>query len=63
VAAVVYYRTSSTSNVGPDKDSAARQRDAVAAYARARGLQIVADVHAPDHVRRQGRRGVGRAVA
>jgi DNA invertase Pin-like site-specific DNA recombinase len=39
--AVAYYRTSSAANVGADKDSLARQRAAVAAYAKARGLGIV----------------------
>lgn len=39
--AVAYYRTSSATNVGPDKDSLPRQRDAVAVYAKAHGLEIV----------------------
>ena len=39
--AVAYFRTSSAANVGPDKDSLARQRAAVAAYAKARGLEVV----------------------
>jgi DNA invertase Pin-like site-specific DNA recombinase len=38
--AVAYCRTSSAANVGPDKDSLARQRAAVAAYAKARGLEV-----------------------
>jgi len=35
-AAVAYYRTSSSTNVGPDKDSQRRQAEAVAAYAKGR---------------------------
>lgn len=40
-SAIAYYRTSSATNVGDDKDSEARQRDAVEAYAKANGLKIV----------------------
>jgi len=36
-----YYRTSSATNVGPEKDSLRRQQDAVSACANARGLTIV----------------------
>ena len=43
--AVAYYRTSSAANVGPDKDSLARQRAAVTAYAKARGLEVVREFH------------------
>jgi DNA invertase Pin-like site-specific DNA recombinase len=43
--AVAYCRTSSAANVGPDKDSLARQRAAVAAYAKARGLEVVREFH------------------
>lgn len=39
--ACAYYRTSSQTNVGPDKDSLQRQQDAVRACAAARGLEIV----------------------
>src|SRR5579871_3976898 len=39
--AVAYYRTSSATNVGADKDSLKRQQDAVRACAAAHGLQIV----------------------
>ena len=39
--AVAYYRTSSAGNVGADKDSEKRQRDAVHAYARDNGFEIV----------------------
>jgi DNA invertase Pin-like site-specific DNA recombinase len=41
--AVAYYRTSSATNVGEDKDSQKRQRDAVHAYAAAHGLAIVGE--------------------
>ena len=43
--AVAYYRTSSATNVGTDKDSQQRQRDAVLACARARGLDIVREFY------------------
>lgn len=39
--AIAYYRTSSATNVGSDKDSEARQRAAVEAYAKANGFKIV----------------------
>jgi DNA invertase Pin-like site-specific DNA recombinase len=39
--AIAYYRTSSASNVGEDKDSQTRQRLAVEAFARSAGYQIV----------------------
>jgi DNA invertase Pin-like site-specific DNA recombinase len=39
--AIAYYRTSSAQNVGSDKDSEARQREAVAAYAGRSGFEIV----------------------
>ena len=39
--AVAYYRTSSATNVGADKDTLPRQRSAVHACAAARGLDIV----------------------
>jgi DNA invertase Pin-like site-specific DNA recombinase len=38
---VAYYRTSSATNVGTDKDSLKRQQEAVRACAAARGLEIV----------------------
>jgi DNA invertase Pin-like site-specific DNA recombinase len=44
-AAVAYFRTSSAANVGADKDTVQRQRDAVTAYARAHGLEIVREFH------------------
>lgn len=43
--AVAYYRTSSAANVGPDKDSEGRQRGAVASYAKAAGLVVVAEFY------------------
>lgn len=41
--AVAYFRTSSAANVGLDKDSEARQREAVLHYAKAARLHIVAE--------------------
>src|SRR4051794_19290395 len=43
--AVAYYRTSSAANVGTDKDSLIRQREAVTAYAKAHGLEIVEEFY------------------
>jgi DNA invertase Pin-like site-specific DNA recombinase len=43
--AVAYFRTSSAANVGPEKDSLARQQDAVRGYAAARGLEIVREFY------------------
>jgi DNA invertase Pin-like site-specific DNA recombinase len=40
--AVAYLRTSSKTNVGPDKDSDKRQLAAIAAYARVNGFDVVA---------------------
>ncbi len=45
--AVAYFRTSSAANVGADKDSERRQREAVQAYAKARGLEIVQEFYDP----------------
>ena len=39
--AIAYYRTSSATNVGPDKDLLERQRSAVEAYAKRAGYEIV----------------------
>lgn len=39
--AVAYFRTSSAANVGADKDSERRQREAVMAYAKAKRLTVV----------------------
>jgi DNA invertase Pin-like site-specific DNA recombinase len=41
VQAVAYLRTSSAANVGPDKDSERRQRNAISAFAQRSGYQIV----------------------
>ena len=43
--ASAYYRTSSATNVGQDKDSLERQRAAVAGYAASNGLEIVLEQH------------------
>jgi DNA invertase Pin-like site-specific DNA recombinase len=43
--AIAYFRTSSATNVGADKDSLARQRTAVAAYAKANKITIVAEFY------------------
>jgi len=43
VKAVAYLRTSSAANVGADKDSEKRQRQAIAAYAKAAKFEIAAD--------------------
>jgi len=41
--AVAYYRTSSRTNVGFDKDSLTRQQNSCRSWAKANGVQIVAD--------------------
>ena len=43
--AVAYYRTSSASNVGADKDSLARQQAAVQRYAAAHGIELVGEFY------------------
>ena len=43
--AVAYYRTSSAANVGENKDSARRQREACLSYAGGAGLAIVAEFY------------------
>ena len=43
--AAAYYRTSSASNVGSDKDSLKRQKEAVHAYAKANGIEIVREFY------------------
>jgi DNA invertase Pin-like site-specific DNA recombinase len=45
VAAVAYYRTSSATNVGDDKDSRKRQEDAVQAFASAHSLEVVREFY------------------
>ena len=43
--AIAYYRTSSATNVGADKDSLARQKAAVTAYAKANKITIEAEFY------------------
>jgi DNA invertase Pin-like site-specific DNA recombinase len=43
VKAIAYFRTSSETNVGADKDSAKRQREAVTRHAKAAGYEIIAE--------------------
>ena len=44
-SAVGYYRTSSATNVGADKDSLQRQKAAVHAYAAAQGIALVKEYY------------------
>jgi len=43
--ACAYFRTSSPTNVGADKDSLPRQQDAVRTYAQAHGLEVVREFY------------------
>lgn len=43
--ATAYYRTSSATNVGADKDSLKRQQEAVAAYAKTHGISLVREFY------------------
>lgn len=43
VKAVAYFRTSSGTNVGEDKDTLKRQREAVTKYAKSAGYQVIAE--------------------
>ena len=45
IKAIAYLRTSSAVNVGADKDSDARQRNAIDAYAKANGFKIVGEFY------------------
>lgn len=45
VAAIAYLRTSSAANVGADKDSERRQRDAIELYAKSAGFRVVAEFY------------------
>ncbi len=45
LTATAYYRTSSASNVGADKDSLKRQQEAVAAYAKSHHIHIVQEYY------------------
>jgi DNA invertase Pin-like site-specific DNA recombinase len=47
VKAVSYLRTSSAANVGADKDSDKRQRDAIAVFAKRAGFEIVDEFYDP----------------
>jgi DNA invertase Pin-like site-specific DNA recombinase len=44
-AAIAYLRTSSPTNVGPDKDSDKRRRDAIHAFAKRAGLDLVGEFY------------------
>ena len=44
-SAVAYYRTSSATNVGDDKDSLKRQEEAVMSYAAANGIDVVREFY------------------
>src|SRR6266851_8484874 len=43
--AISYLRTSSAANVGPDKDSDRRQREAIQAFARRAGYELVGEFY------------------
>jgi len=43
--ALAYFRRSSAANVGPDRDSETRQRDAVAAFAKRAGYQLMGEFY------------------
>jgi DNA invertase Pin-like site-specific DNA recombinase len=43
--AIAYYRTSSAANVGPDKDSQRRQKEAVEGYAKEHKIEIKDSVY------------------
>lgn len=43
VKAIAYFRTSSDTNIGADKDSQRRQREAVTRYAKRAGYEIIAE--------------------
>jgi DNA invertase Pin-like site-specific DNA recombinase len=47
VSAVAYIRTSSATNVGPDKDSDKRQRTTIEGFARRAGYELVAEFYDP----------------
>jgi len=50
VKAIVYFRTSSDTSVGQDKDNERRQREAVTRYAKKAGYEIIAE-YADDDVK------------
>jgi DNA invertase Pin-like site-specific DNA recombinase len=45
IGAIAYLRTSSAANVGEDKDSAKRQADAIAVFAKRTGFEVVASYY------------------
>src|SRR5687767_7445139 len=45
IKALAYFRTSSAANVGADKDSEKRQREAVTSFARRNGYEIVEEFY------------------
>jgi DNA invertase Pin-like site-specific DNA recombinase len=45
VPAITYLRTNSAANVGTDKDSDRRQREAIQAFARRAGYELVAEFY------------------
>ena len=45
IPALAYLRTSSAANVGPDKDSDRRQRDAIRAFAARARFEIVGEFY------------------
>jgi hypothetical protein len=45
IPAIAYLRTSSAANVGADKDSDRRQREAIAAFAGRAGYELVAEFY------------------
>ena len=49
ITAVAYFRTSSSANVGEDKDSEKRQRDAVTKYAKQNKIKIVGEFTMPPY--------------
>jgi DNA invertase Pin-like site-specific DNA recombinase len=50
VKAIAYFRTSSDTNVGQDKDSQRRQREAITRYAKKAGYEVIAE-YADDDVK------------
>ena len=53
IEAVAYLRTSSLTNVGDDKDSDKRQREAIATYAARAGIEIVEEFYDAEIEKRQ----------
>jgi DNA invertase Pin-like site-specific DNA recombinase len=58
INAVAYYRTSSAANVGTDKDTLDRQREAVTSFSATNGLTIIAEyydaaVSGADHIQQR----------